>query len=192
MKIIQKLAILLQLTLMVSCQNKSEIESQRPDIKIYTVQYADAAVLSRIENIGEKSYFIPDEYYEFFLPSNDTVFNESIAKKEYLKEDKYYYDDFGENTVVMQEPIPGLKADSIKTEEHIIMYNTFSMPKLIELKPHSFLIRKQPNSAKCRNFIQFRFYRKKIDEKIINEPSYDSFINFEKLNSIVISTKIYQ
>lgn len=180
--------LLIILILFESCRTGLSQEN-KIKVKIWCLRKNVNEIIYKIENKGDVSIYLPDNFWIQYFDNHDTLYFESIYKKKYGNRSFYFYNQFGD-TYITGEAIDGLKADSLKNESIDYFDHQFKAPKLIELKPNKYVI-KVDKHKKPLNFGKaiFRLYNSDFSLK---NYTYSDFIEFEKEKSFLISTRIYE
>jgi hypothetical protein len=174
--------------LFVSC-NIGLAQENKVKVGIWCLRNGIDRIIFKIENQGTVPIYIPEDFWIQYLEGQDTLYFESISKKKYGEKSSYYYNQFGE-TYISREVISGLKPDSIINESVSYETNQFVAPKLIELKPNKYIIKKQrlifPLSLEKA---VFTLYNSNFSLK---DYTKSDFIEFEKKSSFLFFSKIYE
>ncbi|MGN6395782.1 MAG: hypothetical protein ACTHMI_09470 [Mucilaginibacter sp.] len=167
--------VLFLMTLPISARlqqkdQKAQLRNEKNWLKIYCIRTEKDGIIFRIENHNNTSYYIPENYWAQTLSASDTLYNESVFKKRYSEITRYYYHQFG-RTIISQEVIDGLVPDSSEVKSSVFHYNQFVPPKLIEIKPHAFIIKKEPLKSPLNvQYVSFRIYKESYSPKCENTP----------------------
>jgi hypothetical protein len=161
----------------------------------WCIRQSNNNYILRISNYDTISYYLPENYQPLYNTLEDTLHFEGCLDDNFHTITKYYYNNQFKIPIISFHPIEGIKADSIETDRFKTIPHQFIPPKLIKLLPDSNII----NSFKLTvplnfKYVTIRIYKKKYPFDPQNDNSnyynYANFVEFEKINSFVLTVKI--
>ena len=149
-------------------------------------------MFSHFSHSGEE--FAKDYFIEF-AQSSDTANFEGVYNKKFDLTKYYYYHEFSK-PVRSFEIIEGIKYDSVKIIQRDVVDYQFSPPDMITVNPNETLKTEDTLSTRLnKHYGCFRIYKTKYlldpHKDYSQYHSYNEFLRYEKNNSCLICTKIY-